>query len=312
MMDDIAHAKNEVISKIYNDPGGHGSIKETFQDARQKDKTITLFDVKKWFESNTQRKQNLAGFNSYVAPKPFFEYQVDLFFTGDWDTSEEVEAKQLKTAGMMIIDVFTKYIVIIPLDGKNTDQISLGIVEGFHKMGHKPKVMCTDDESAFSSETIQKYLSDNNIKHIVVRNHPHIVERVIRTMKNLIYDRLKNTSKQWTDADVLYASVLKYNNKMVHSSTKMTPAQAVKPGNHMNVKANLELRASHTRKYPEINVGDEVRMLQQKTVRSKERAGIWQKEKRTVALITESHGQKFYHVSGWAKPLLRADILLVK
>ena len=51
MMDDIAHAKNEVISKIYNDPGGHGSIKETFQDARQKDKTITLFDVKKWFES---------------------------------------------------------------------------------------------------------------------------------------------------------------------------------------------------------------------------------------------------------------------
>ena len=28
MMDDIAHAKNEVISKIYNDPGGHGSIKE--------------------------------------------------------------------------------------------------------------------------------------------------------------------------------------------------------------------------------------------------------------------------------------------
>ena len=86
---------------------------------------------------------------------------VDLFFTGDWDTSEEVEAKQIKPAGMMIIDVFTKYIVIIPLDGKNTDQISLGIVEGFHKMGHKPEVMCTDDESAFSSDTIQKYLSDN-------------------------------------------------------------------------------------------------------------------------------------------------------
>ena len=80
----------------------------------------------------------------------------------------------------------------------------------------------------------------------------------------------------------------------------------------MRVKVNLELIASHTRKYPEINVGDEVRMLQQKTVRSKERAGIWQKEKRTVALITESHGQKFYHVNGWAKPLIRADILLVK
>ena len=80
-MDDIAHAKNEIISKVYNDPGGHGSIKETSQDAKKKDNTIILFDVKKWFESNTQRKQNLAGwFNSYVAPKPFFEYQVDLFY----------------------------------------------------------------------------------------------------------------------------------------------------------------------------------------------------------------------------------------
>ena len=157
MMDDIAHAKNETISKIYNDPSGHGSIKETWQDSKIKDKTITLLDVKKWFESNTQRRKNLHGFNSYVAPRPFFEYQVDLFFSGDWDTSEEVETKQVKPAGMIMIDAFTKYLVIIPLDAKNTEQISLGLIEGIHKMGHKPEVICSDDESSLSSETIQKY-----------------------------------------------------------------------------------------------------------------------------------------------------------
>ena len=80
IMDEIAHTKNEVISKIYNDPLGHGSIKETFKDAKQKDNTITLNDVKQWFDTNTQRKINLKGFNSYVAPKPYFEYQVDVFF----------------------------------------------------------------------------------------------------------------------------------------------------------------------------------------------------------------------------------------
>ena len=62
----------------------------------------------------------------------------------------------------------------------------------------------------------------------------------------------------------------------------MTPAEAARPGNHIRVKVNLELRASHTRKYPEINVGDEVRMLQQKTVRSKERAGVWQKKNSSI------------------------------
>ena len=268
--------------------------------------------LKNGYDSNTQRKQNLKGYNSYVAPKPHFEYQADVFFTGDWNTSPDVLAEQKIPAGVIMIDVFTKYVVVIPVNGKNDEQLSLGLVEGFHKMGHKPKVLLTDDERAMSSDTIQNYLREQDIQHIIVRNHPHMAERAIRTIKNLIYDRLAHTEKQWTDYDVLYASTLKYNNKMIHSSTKMTPNDATKPASQIDVKTNLELRASHSRKYPEVNVGDKVRMLQQKTVRSKERAGIWQSESRTVALITESHGQKFYHVTGWVKPLIRADILLVK
>ena len=47
-MEAIAHAKNEVISKIFNDPLGHGSVKETYQHVKLKDNTITLTDVKKW------------------------------------------------------------------------------------------------------------------------------------------------------------------------------------------------------------------------------------------------------------------------
>jgi hypothetical protein len=112
-----------------------------------------------------------------------------LFFTNDWNTSEEVTAKQEKAAGMIMIDVFTKYLEIIPLDAKNVDQISLGLIEGIHKRGHKPEEICTDDETALSSDAIQTYLRDNHIQHIIVRSHPHMAERAIRTMKNLIYDR---------------------------------------------------------------------------------------------------------------------------
>ena len=45
-MEAIAHAKNEAISKIFNDPLGHGSVKETYQHVKLKDNTITLTDVK--------------------------------------------------------------------------------------------------------------------------------------------------------------------------------------------------------------------------------------------------------------------------
>ena len=38
--------KNNIISKIYYDKSGFGSIKTTFEDARKVDKSITLEDIK--------------------------------------------------------------------------------------------------------------------------------------------------------------------------------------------------------------------------------------------------------------------------
>ena len=65
--------KAEIISKIYNDLSGFGSIQQTFAEARKIDKTITLNDVKEWKEKNIVRKTNLPGYNSYVASAPRFE-----------------------------------------------------------------------------------------------------------------------------------------------------------------------------------------------------------------------------------------------
>ena len=64
--------KAEIISKIYNDLSGFGSIQQTFAEARKIDKTITLNDVKAWKENNIVRKTNLPGYNSYVASAPRF------------------------------------------------------------------------------------------------------------------------------------------------------------------------------------------------------------------------------------------------
>ena len=39
-------------------------------DAKIKDKTITLDDVKNWYSKNVQQNTKAAGENSYVAKKP--------------------------------------------------------------------------------------------------------------------------------------------------------------------------------------------------------------------------------------------------
>ena len=73
------NSKNKIISKVYHDPAGFSSIKETYKDAHNKDKSITYKDVADWFKSNVSRKTQLKGYNSFIAQYPKQEYQIDLF-----------------------------------------------------------------------------------------------------------------------------------------------------------------------------------------------------------------------------------------
>ena len=85
----------------------------------------------------------------------------------------------------------------------------------------------------------------------------------------------------------------------------------MKPPNHLDVKLNLELRAKHTRKYPEVKVVDFVKVYRKKDKLDKERLSLWSKDKFKVIEIVESLGQDFYKVEGRPKMLQRSEILLV-
>ena len=50
--------KDKIIAKVYFDEAGYGSIAATLTDAKKYDPSITLEDVKKWKERNTERKTN--------------------------------------------------------------------------------------------------------------------------------------------------------------------------------------------------------------------------------------------------------------
>ena len=84
--------------------------------------------------------------------------------------------------------------------------------------------------------------------------------------------------------------MLTYNNTMVHSSIKMTPYEATKPSNAIDVK-HIELQASCTRKYPELEIGSNVQIYKKKTLGQKERASRFNPTKFTINNNTEQHGQ---------------------
>ena len=69
----------ETIENIYYDPGGFGTVYETYKDAKAKNKLVTLDSVKDWFTTNVERKTQLRGYNSYVSKGPEDEFEVELF-----------------------------------------------------------------------------------------------------------------------------------------------------------------------------------------------------------------------------------------
>ena len=301
--------KEEIISKIYNDPAGFGSIKETLKDARKKDPSITYADVKNWIDKTVQKKTQLKGYNSFIAHEPKEEYQIDLFFINKKDFPKEEFI-----GGVLAIDIFTRFITIRPIKSKTIPEILQAIKTIFSKMG-KPKLVYSDNEGAWSLGTeIDKYFKDEHIQHTITLSHPAYSERAIRTIKAEIYKRVQLPSDtNWND--LLYPILLKYNHKSIHSGTGFTPAEAAKPQHHFLVMCNMENRRVSKRKYPEIELGDFVRVHKNKDKLDKEHISTWSDKKYRVNNIVEVFGQQYYYLDGYTQNgkrtgLLRHDVLL--
>ena len=98
---------------------------------------------------------------------------------------------------------------------------------------------------------------------------------------------------------------------MVHSATKHTPEDAMRPSNTAIIKFNLELKRRNSRKYPEIEIGDTVRIFKKINKLDKERVSNWSSKKYKVTGISENMNQKFYKLEGLDKSLMRSELLLI-
>ena len=124
-------SKQGIINNVYYDKGGFGSKNRTLQEARKKDNTITINDINEFFRKNVEQKAKPRGQNSFVAPNAYYEFQTDLVFIND-------TLKQKMKVGMMCIDIFSKYMVVVPLMSKQPADILAGLMECIKKWVESP------------------------------------------------------------------------------------------------------------------------------------------------------------------------------
>ena len=167
--------------------------------------------------------------------------------------------------GLLAIDNFTKRMWVIPLKGKTTEELIRGTQEIINNM-RKPRRIYSDMEPGMTSKGWNKWLEDNDIEHVMTRSHANTAERAIRTFKDLMTRRLEgpnNENVPWYDI-VRMAVLMRYNQKMVNRTTGLTPYEASEPKNEAHVRAMLEINAVRKRKYPDLKVGDKVKLFEKK------------------------------------------------
>ena len=227
---------------------------------------------------------------------------MDLFFINDLD-------EQKFEVGVLMIDVFDKLMHMVPIKSKQEGDVASGMTE-LNKMGKKPAIIYTDDEGALNKEAIQKCLKDENIEHHRTRAHPSLSERAIRTFKDMLYRRVEADEKkgkhniQWPEyiLEILLIETL---------GDGIYAKRCPKPSNQFKVKVNLPMKGKKNRVYPELDVGDEVKIFRKRKPNEKERVSNWSQNIYTIENVESKLGQRYYRVEGNNRQYLRFELLKV-
>ena len=325
--------KNDIIKNVYTTYyGTKGQTLEHIKDDPDYDEyKITKKDVDNWFLTSHltegSKKPEKSKFNSFVAQGPLHVIQVDLFyysFNQKLDKDDlKIWKKQPPPYGLIGIDIFTKQVHVVPMEDKTAVDWKRGVNEIVKVLG-KPKIIMTDPDSSITSNEMDEWFRNNKeVQHVMTRRHAVFAEKAIRFFKKKMNQKVSKEVKPWTE---YLTSVLKRIDtgketvaagkrepkEHPHRTTEFTPQDAAKPENWFEVHNNLEMKARHNRKYPEINVGDRVKVYKQRGALEKEWIGDYKPDTTTVTDITKSLGQTFYKVIGEGKPFLRSEILLVR
>ena len=190
-------------------------MRDLYEKARKVDVGITLDMVSQWMKSQPNKQtRNYKNYNSYIAPYPKYEFQIDLMIMTSLLRNVKNEIKNQPTFGLVCIDIFSKKCHIVPMESNDTDDVYDAVMECFKVLG-QPLSVYSDDEGALNSEKLQVYFKGEGIEHIITKTYANQAERMIRTTKKIIADRLRaNKDKTWVD--MLKPSLNRYNTQ-VHS-----------------------------------------------------------------------------------------------
>lgn len=252
---------DKILRQIFYSEDGFDSKAITLKKAKAINPSITKQEVDAWFEKQeSQQLKRRSFYNSYVADHKLQQIHADIadFRQG----SDDIEFKY----AFIAIDIFSRFIVGCPMKGKTADDCKQALEFVINKFGHFEELY-TDSEPGLLSKQVVRLFNTHKIKHIATYGKAFHAEKAIHIIKMGIHNRLqglKLSKDEWPN--LLQKVIHKYNYGTTSTAHNLTPYEATKDSNKVQVWLSIYKKSRDNKRYEKIQVGDQVRvMLKKKT-----------------------------------------------
>jgi transposase InsO family protein len=221
----------ELLNKIYLDishPDGFSHPAKLLKTVRAAGHPkASLRDVQsileriKSYSLHKQRREKYPRMTT-IAHDAHERWQVDLMSLGRLSAYNDGYKHIL-----LIIDVFSRFVMGIPLERKSGREVAEAMELIFMLSGFIPKTITSDKGREFTGQEFKSLLQKYSITQyfsIPGRTKASIIERVIRTLRLKLGKYMTHTRSKRI-LDVIHKSILSYN-ESVHSTLGMTPTDA--------------------------------------------------------------------------------------
>lgn len=222
----------DYLRKLYYTPGNPGAFagpEKLYQAVKQDGKyKIGRMRIRQ-FLNNEDPYSLLKPIRSSFPRSKVIVNTIDSIWDGDLAAVSNISSENDGYKFLLVlIDIFSRFLFIVPLKNKQHQNVTDGLKSVFHS-GRKPDTLRTDKGSEFKNRWVKTFLKKEGVHTIYTQNETkaNYAERVIRTMKNMMYSYfLKNRTYRYVD--VLQDLVTSYIQRPHRSLGKRAPATVTK------------------------------------------------------------------------------------
>jgi len=195
---------------------------------------------------------------------------------------------------------------VVPIENKTPAETTWALNIVIEKM-HIPQYAYTDDGGEFKG-AFEERLKYYFMEHLITRSHAIFAERVIRTLREGLNVRMRATRTGRAYWWKLVQAVVDQYNATVHVSTGESPNDI----HHLTmeedkdwiveIRERIASKGHSRRKYPEIKVGDRVKVSSKPGKYNEFKTGFqaWSAESYRVTKIEYIEGSPMFHLEGRA------------